>query len=59
MQPTVGQSVSQPVLALSPSGTRDKILTVVNTAAVLFAVGRLPLTGGRVCHAIGYSSCLC
>jgi hypothetical protein len=32
---SVSQSVSQSVLALSPSGTRDQILAVVKTVAVL------------------------
>jgi hypothetical protein len=42
LQLTVGQSVSQSVLARSPSGTHDQILAVVKTAAVLYVVGRPP-----------------
>jgi hypothetical protein len=36
LQLTVSQSVCPSVLALSPSGTHDQILTVVRTVAVLF-----------------------
>jgi hypothetical protein len=39
---TLQLTVSQPTLALSPSGTHDKILAVVKTVAVLFVVGVLP-----------------
>jgi hypothetical protein len=42
-----GLSVSQSVLALSPSETHDKILAVVKTVAVLW-----------VCHVTGYSPCV-
>jgi len=42
LTPLVSQSVSQPVsqsvLALRPCGTRDQILAVVKTVAVLFIV---------------------
>jgi len=36
---SVSQSVSQSVLALSPSGTHDHILIVVKTVAGLFVMG--------------------
>jgi len=39
VQITVGHSVSQSVLALSPSGTHDHILVIVETVAVLSVVG--------------------
>jgi hypothetical protein len=39
---TDGLSVSQTVLALSPSGTHDHILAVVKTDAVWSVVGRPP-----------------
>jgi hypothetical protein len=39
---SVSQSVSESVLALSPSGTQDKVLAVVKTVEVLFVVGRPP-----------------
>jgi hypothetical protein len=42
LQLTVGRSVSQSVMALSPSGTHDQSLAVVKTVAVLFVVGLLP-----------------
>jgi len=39
---TDSQSVSQSVLALSPSGTHDQILAVVNTVAALLSRGVFP-----------------
>jgi hypothetical protein len=43
---SIGRSVSQYVLVLSPSGTHDQILAVVKTVAVLF-VGRTGLLCNR------------
>jgi hypothetical protein len=37
---SVGQSVSQSVLSLIPSGSHDQILILVKTVAVLFVIGR-------------------
>jgi len=39
---SVIQSVSQSILAMSPSGTHDQILAVVKMDAALFVVGHLP-----------------
>jgi hypothetical protein len=51
VRPTVTQSVSQSILALSPSGTHDRVLAVVKTAGVLswgvFPDGRTGLSCNR------------
>jgi hypothetical protein len=54
---TDSQSVSQSILALSPSGTHDQVLPVIRQL-LDWRNGASSLTGRRVCLVTGHSLCV-